>query len=189
MPVSCGLFIIAMYLNGGQPFNSWSLILTACLALCCTISASYILNDIFDISIDRINCPKRMISSGVISCRHAAIWAIVLFCIGLVVAAFCGRWFFTGILVITALLVFYDIFSKRIGLFKDILCAALMTSLYPLALTLVDAHSSPQVRSLYFSSAWLFMTCLSYQMYKDVSDSRGDIVAGSKGIAFYSSQS
>ncbi|OHB56706.1 MAG: hypothetical protein A2Y07_03570 [Planctomycetes bacterium GWF2_50_10] len=188
VPVSCGLIAITMYLNAGRPFNSWPLILTACSALCSTISAAYILNDVIDISVDRINRPSRMISSGMVSCHNAAIWAILLFCVGLVVAALCGKWFFAGILIITAMLIYYDIFSKRIGLFKDVLCAALMTSLYPLSLTLVNVHSSPQAHSLFYSSVWLFLTCLSYQMYKDSGDSKGDVAAGPKSIAFYSSQ-
>jgi len=64
--------------------------------------------------------------------------------------------------------------SKRMGLFKDVLVALLMTSLYPLAFMLTDAIETPRLNVLYIHPVWLFLSSLGYEMLKDIRDMKGD---------------
>jgi 4-hydroxybenzoate polyprenyltransferase len=95
---------------------------------------------------------------------------------GLLASTLCGWRYFAVLSVTVGGLVFYNRFSKRLGIFKDILAAALTTSLYPLALSLTDPVITPRFKSLYIFPVWLFMTGVGYEMLKDIRDIRGDNV-------------
>jgi 4-hydroxybenzoate polyprenyltransferase len=77
--------------------------------------------------------------------------------------------------IITVLgLIFYNIYSKRMGIFKDILAAALVTLLYPLAFAFTDAAQTPRLKSLFIFPIWFFLTTMGYEILKDIRDAKGD---------------
>ncbi len=174
LPMAGGLLVITLYLTGGQIQAVQTPLSRAFVSLFCVISAAYVLNDIFDVPVDTINCPRRMLPSRKVSRQVATLWSMILFLLGLLLAWFSGFPFFIGIILLTLGLVFYDLFSKRLGFCKDLLVAALMTSLYPLAFTLADGTDGPRIQTLYIHPFWLFFTALGYEMLKDVRDLPGD---------------
>ena len=174
LPLSCGLIVIVAYVTAGDFGAVDSPVTLVFLSLCSTISGAYVLNDVCDVAVDAINCPQKMLPRGMVTRKIALAWSITLFAIGIVLAYFC-RWPYVIMLAtITAGLILYDLFSKRLGIFKDVLVAVLVTSLYPLALTLARPVSGPALKSLFIFPVWLFFTAMGYEMLKDIRDFKGD---------------
>lgn len=55
-----------------------------------------------------------------------------MFAVSISLAGFVSFWFFMLVCAVTTLLIVYDLYSKRMGAFKDVLVAAMTVSLYPL---------------------------------------------------------
>jgi geranylgeranylglycerol-phosphate geranylgeranyltransferase len=184
LPLAGGFIVILSYLTGGNIDHIPEKAVLAFLSLVSVISAGYILNDVCDVEIDKINCPGRMLAAGKLRRKTALIWSIAFFTLGLVFGGFCNLLFFLAIAAIAGLLFFYDIFSKRIGVFKDIIVAVLMTSLYPLALTLTEPTQTPRLNVLFIHPVWLFLSSLGYEMLKDIRDVKGDRKINAVGLNY-----
>ncbi|MBW8014823.1 MAG: hypothetical protein FVQ82_01430 [Planctomycetes bacterium] len=185
LPLSLGMVVIVAYIVGGDLASVGYSLVKAFLALCCCISAGYVLNDVCDIAIDAINCPNRMMPAGRVSPGAALICSASLFAAGLTMASFCRWQFFLALSMISAGLIAYDLYSKRIGFLKDILVAALVTSIYPLAFTLAKPVETSVLKSLYIFPVWLFLSALSYEMLKDIRDIKGDTYGNQKPQSTY----
>jgi 4-hydroxybenzoate polyprenyltransferase len=92
----------------------------------------------------------------------------------LLAATHCPRAFLLGILAVGALVILYDLTSKRLGLGKQLLVALLMASYYPLSFALVGATTASRVPALFAFPAWLFLTAFGYETLKDIRDIAGD---------------
>ena len=188
LPMAGGFVVIVAYRLAGNFSAHLHLITLAYFAVSAVIAAGYVLNDTCDLAVDKINCPTRTLPSGLLRPETATIFSIILFLTGLTLALFCNAKFFLTLTGVAAALIFYDIYSKRISFFKDILVAALMTCLYLLAFALTDATPGPRMNSLYISPFWLFFTALGYEMLKDIRDVQGDKKFGPNSIAILSAQ-
>ncbi len=175
LPFAAGFAIIVFYLTGGNVHSILGKMFLSCFALLGVISAGYVLNDVCDVNIDRINCPNRPLAAGKLWTKTALIWSIVLLAAGVSAGAFCGFSFFISIVAVASLLVFYDVYSKKIGIFKDVLAAVLMTSLYPLAFMLTEPVQTPRLNVFLIHPVWLFLSSMGYEMLKDIRDIKGDM--------------
>ena len=174
LPLSGGLIVITAYVVGGQLHTIGPSLVLACLSLYCVLSAAYILNDVCDIRFDAINSPGRMLPGRKVSSAIALVASIALFVPGIAMAWLCGVSFFILLMLVAGGLAIYDVYSKRWGVFKNILAALLTTALYPLAFTLAEAVDTPRLKVLWIHPVWLFMTTLGYEMLKDIRDVKGD---------------
>ncbi len=174
LPFSLGFIVIVYYLTGGKIINYLDLIL-AVSVLFGVISGGYVLNDVCDIDADRINEPSKVLPSKKIKRKSAFIFSITLFFSAILISLLIFNLkFFIGIVLVISLLVFYDIFSKKLGILKEIIVAILMTSLYPLAFIFKEPVQTPRLNVLFIHPFWLFMTAMGYEMLKDVRDHKGD---------------
>ena len=113
---------------------------------------------------------------------------MVLFTTGLVIGGFCSLAFFLAMTAIAGGLIFYDLFSKRMGVFKDILVAALTSSLYPLAFTLTESAQTPRLNVLFIHPAWLFFSSFGYEILKDIRDVKGDCQVTGRTVNYCNNQ-
>ena len=181
LPLSCGLVVIAGYVAGGDFGSIGFLFIPAVGSLFLVISAGYVLNDVCDRTVDAINSPERVLPKGTIAAKAALIHSVALFAIGILLAGFCGGRFFAVLILVVFGLVIYDLYSKKMGIFKNIMAAALTVSLYPLSFALVEPVITPRLHSLYIFPVWLFLTAIGYEMLKDIRDVKGDsILNGSR---------
>ncbi|MFX1562309.1 MAG: UbiA family prenyltransferase, partial [Promethearchaeota archaeon] len=70
----------------GSPWNFTELIfvlLTATLTYFCVASAGNVVNDIYDLEVDRVNRPNRPLPSGAMTVRQAKAWTVTLLVLGL----------------------------------------------------------------------------------------------------------
>jgi geranylgeranylglycerol-phosphate geranylgeranyltransferase len=183
LPLMGGFVVIVMFQNDGDLYPVSGLLIRACLSLFLVMAAGYSLNDLCDMATDRINHPTRVLVKGDISPRYCRYLTVLCFLGSIFLAALCNLSFCLGMLLISAALIFYDLFSKRLGIFKDILVAGLVTGLYPLAYALVGPGSSARAKTLLIHPVWFFLTTVGYEMLKDIRDIKGDqATAPAKGL-------
>lgn len=106
----------------------WLLLL--CFSSLCIAAAGYIINDYFDINIDEVNKPHKMVVGKRMSRRHALLWHLNLSFLGLLIGGFVsyklGNWLVAlGNLVCVALLWFYSTSFKRQLIVGNVVISAL----------------------------------------------------------------
>jgi 4-hydroxybenzoate polyprenyltransferase len=171
------------YARGGEVAGFWRQIELSTAALALVIAAAYVLNDVWDSGVDRRAGLDRPIAAGRTSRRAGALWGGGLMAAGLALGAAC-RWEFLAALAgVAAGLVIYDLLSKRVGVGKQILVAALMTSIYPLALAEAGGAVGRRAGSLAIFPIWLFMTAFGYEVLKDLRDRTTDPPVGGRETA------
>jgi 4-hydroxybenzoate polyprenyltransferase len=160
-------------------------------------AAGYIINDYFDLNIDRINKPGRLIIGETISRRWAMLWHIVISFIGILIGFYIGlkifpseKWLI-GIanLICALLLVLYSTTFKKQLLIGNIIIS-LLTAWVIFIVTIVLKHVSPPgnvadaalsntnyLRVLKFTflyGSFAFIISLIREVIKDIEDMEGD---------------
>ena len=171
----------------------WWVLLLLILSTLCVAAGGYVINDYFDVKIDRINRPDDMIVTRVISRETAMHWFYALTTIGIVaglaVAWWARSWNLLFIyIVIPGLLWFYSASYKRMLLVGNLI-VAFISALVPLLVAILQAdylkhlyHEAlaytPIVGQLY---VWLggfalfsFLLTWSREVVKDMEDIEGD---------------
>lgn len=182
VPMALAYALTLYYARGGEMAGAWAGFGYSTAALALVIAAAYVLNDVLDLAIDRVNAADRPLPRGRISRRAAAAWAGVLLAGGLALSAGARPAFAMALAVVAAALVAYDLVSKRLGAGKPLLVAALMTSLYPLALVQAGGAAGSRAPSLAAFAAWMFLTAFGYEVLKDIRDIRGDQAAAARSF-------
>ncbi|MBM4019558.1 MAG: hypothetical protein FJ288_14770 [Planctomycetes bacterium] len=203
VPMALAYALTLYYALGGRMDGQWPGAAASTAALALVIAAAYVLNDVFDMAFDRVNAPWRPIAAGRVPRRAAAAWGAALAAAGLVLAAAAARPAFPAALAaVAAALVLYDAASKRLGAAKPLAVAALMTSIYPLALAQAGGASDgwrsftigavasalaqgggPRAAALPVFAAWMFLTAFGYEVLKDIRDIPGDRAGGAAATA------
>lgn len=174
VPMALTFMLTVYYCLGGEMVGQWGPIAAATVALMLVIAAGYVLNDVLDAAIDRVNAPQRPVAAGRVRPRIAAAWGVGLMAAGLGLSMV-GGWAFAGALAIVATaLIGYDTFSKRLGPLKQLAVAALMTSIYPLALAQAGGATGPRAWTLVVFPVWMFLGAFGYEVLKDLRDLPGD---------------
>jgi geranylgeranylglycerol-phosphate geranylgeranyltransferase len=136
-----------------------------------------VINDYFDITIDKVNKPDRALPSGQITQRGALLYAITLTLFGVAVALFINP-LCLGLATLNAvLLVLYSWKLKRTALFGNLLVGFLTGSVFLFGGAAVSAVFLP---GLLFLSAMLAIT--SREIVKDVEDLQGDKRVGASTL-------
>jgi 4-hydroxybenzoate polyprenyltransferase len=174
IPMSLAYLLTVYYARGGEMAGQWAAALASAAALAMVIAGAYVLNDVLDRAVDRINAPGRPVAAGRIAPLAAGTFAAALTLAGLGLAGLCRPALLAGIAAVAAALLIYNLLSKRLGLLKQVLCAALMTSIYPLAIAQAGGAAGPRAGSLAAFPVWLFLTAFGYELLKDIRDLGGD---------------
>ncbi|MBQ0137604.1 MAG: geranylgeranylglycerol-phosphate geranylgeranyltransferase [Bacteroidales bacterium] len=176
----------------GTVLPVWMVILLM-IAVVLIAAGGYVINDYFDIKIDRINKPDKLIVTNQISKEQAMrchqVLTILGASCGLVVAWFCR----SGSLALTILLVpgilwFYSSSYKRQFIIGNVM-VAFVAALPPLTIVMANVgllrhrfgeiiSYSPVEHDLYIwlggFSLFAFLTTLMREMMKDIQDQQGD---------------
>ncbi len=128
-----------------------------------------VINDYFDVAIDKVNKPRRALPSGRITQRDALLYAITLTLFGVAVALFINPICLGLATLNAALLVFYSWKLKRSALVGNLLVGYLTGSVFLFGGAAVSAFFLP---GMLFLSAMLAIT--SREIVKDVEDLPGD---------------
>lgn len=145
--------------------------IAAFFALSFVASATYIVNDLFDLDNDRVHRTKknRPLASGVISLPSGALAAVLLLLAGIGVAAFLPPIFWLCLALYVAVTLSYSIALKKIVLIDALVLAGLYT------LRLLLGHAATGVREsvwLLAFSIFLFFSLALVKRYVEVGDSK-----------------
>jgi 4-hydroxybenzoate polyprenyltransferase len=140
------------------------------LATVCIAAAGYIINDYYDVKIDRINKPERIVVGKSLTRRKAMMVHLYLSSLGVVLGALLGVKIGLVLLGVALLLWGYSAqFKKRpfIGNFTIALLAAAMVLVVPLQ----AGHPS---KAAWAYAVFAFLISLIREIIKDMEDVQGD---------------
>ena len=195
--VICGLSVIAGGSLGGKPLTElaglatiifsrglwnlepwqWRTILAA-LSASLILAAGNVLNDVCDVSCDRINAPDRPIPAGRVSRVTAAVFAACLAAAGILTAIPLGPAGISVAAVATILLAWYDLRLKRVPLAGNVTVA----TLGGLAFLYGGIAGYAPLRSL-LPAIFAFLYHLGRELIKDAADYPGDTAADIRTVA------
>lgn len=147
----------------------------------CTVmvaAAGYIINDYYDVKIDLINKPKRVVIGKILHRRIALVSHFVLNTLACFLAIFLGWKIFAIIGATTILMWFYSNQLKRVALLGNILIS-LLTSVAVFLPALLYGPSQP-ILLLY--ACFAFFISLIREIIKDMEDVKGDEEFGCKTL-------
>ena len=136
-----------------------------------------VINDYFDIDIDRINKPNRALPRGIITRSHALLYSIILLCLGIIASLLINPICFAIAALNSVLLLVYSWRFKRLALVGNLLVGYLAGSVFLFGGAAVFAFFIP---SVLFASA--MFAIISREIIKDVEDLRGDQYAGASTL-------
>ncbi len=154
--------------------NFWLLSLsTVCIA-----AAGYIINDYFDIKIDLVNKPERVIIGRFLKRRIAMGVHQVLNVVGCLIGLYLSKWVFLADVLAVTLLWFYSAQFKRQPLVGNIVIS-LLTALSLLVLAIYYRNNA---QMLLIYALFSFGISLIREIIKDMQDIRGDARFGCRTI-------
>jgi len=150
-----------------------SVILPVFVVMFFTIGANT-LNDYFDYEIDKINCPNRAISSGLVLRSHALILSLLSFIIGVLIALGLNKNSqLLSIGVSLPLIIAYNVKLKNYPLIGNIIVSLILAISFIYA-GLVFENTKP----LIIPALLAFGLTLIREIVKDLADIKGDKSAG-----------
>ncbi len=179
------LVLVRVLLLPGQPLPAvllaprFGLLVLAALAVA---AAGYIINDYYDVKIDAINRPTRLIVGRLLSRRHAMLAHVVLSGAGVVLAtALSGR---LGVVTLGAALLLwgYSARFKRLPLVGNISIATLTAALILLPALLPAPTPDGRLKAVWLYALAAFLLTVVREIVKDLEDMRGDAQHGCRTL-------
>ena len=152
---------------------AWFSVLLASFAAAFTLSAGNIINDIYDLGIDKVNRPERPLPSGKISKNSALILYFLFIAASLILSWFINLYAFIIVIIATILLVLYSKFLKRVLFIGNILVALLTGLVFIFGGVAVRNPSAAIIPALF-----AFLINFIREIVKDMQDVDGDKNAG-----------
>ena len=186
-------FIIDPYYPSNNPLTH-SILALVCTASVLIAAAGYIINDYFDLNIDQINKPERLIISTFISRRWAIFWHLFFSATGIIISLYISLHsnfiVFIGNTVCVLLLWLYSTTFKKQLLIGNIIIS-LLTAWVIVVLYLCMSNSfifySPGNFKLHkifrfaiLYASFAFVISLVREVVKDIEDISGDAKYGCK---------
>jgi len=153
-------------------------LLLACIVFLIT-SAGNVINDYYDIEIDRINRPQRPLPSGEVGIKAALVLAIVLFASGIILAIFTNILCLAIAIFNSAILVGYAAWLKKTTLLGNIAVSYVSGSIFLFGGAFSGIAGLIQVSPVTLIT---FLAMLSRELFKDAEDVEGDSASGASTL-------
>jgi len=175
--IVAGLTALLGYLITTGTLTVPSLLLAVIVAL--ITAGGNVINDIFDIDIDRINRPDRPLPAGKISPGAAKTYALALFLSGIVLAALTTPLCLAIALINSVILVAYAARLKRTPLIGNVAVAYLTASVFLFGGAFAGVFGLISNLSL---AAITLLATLAREVLKDAEDVEGDAAGGARTL-------
>ncbi len=171
----CAVFIGALITGYITPFSDLLLAMCSAALIC---AGGNVLNDYFDIAIDKINKPHRPLPSGAIERSHALIFASFLMASGLFLSFFITAHAVAIACGAVILLISYNAYLKR----KAGVLGNLAVSIAGALPIVYGGTAVNHLEAMLFPAAFAFLLHLGREIIKDLEDVIGDRQAKSCSI-------
>jgi geranylgeranylglycerol-phosphate geranylgeranyltransferase len=163
--------IVAAELAWGlDPFKN---VLLAALSAALITMGANVINDYYDIEIDRINKPNRPLAAGTVSKKTAFIYFISVYILAWCLAIYMNVWMFLIAFTTSILLFFYSFRLKRTVLWGN------LTVSFATAMAFVyGGVAVGHYKETFFPAAFAFLFHFGREILKDIQDMEGDKQAG-----------
>lgn len=165
--ILAGLAVIAGLIISDAPFSI--LFLYAFLAVFFISAAGMVINDYYDLKIDKINAPKRPLPSGRMSERAALFYTIFLFMAGLFFSALLNVYCFSLALFNVLLEIFYSRNFKKYFLIGNVIVSWMAASTF-----LFGALLTFNFRIVGILALLTFLVTMGREIFKSIKDLKGD---------------
>ena len=180
LPFSAAVCVIlGEFLGAGEVPGLTELILGS-LSYFFISATALILNDLFDLEIDRVNAPGRPLPSGMVTKRDVIVLSMVVALLGLICAALIGTTEFLVVLVVWVVGVAYNWRFKRTGLIGNLMVAFSVGSTFVFG-GIVVGHPTDIV--VWWFGVIAFLMDLGEEIAADAMDMEGDALIGSRSLA------
>ncbi|HEX9912111.1 MAG TPA: geranylgeranylglycerol-phosphate geranylgeranyltransferase [candidate division Zixibacteria bacterium] len=149
--------------------SSWLKLILAASSAFFISAGGYALNDYFDLEIDRINRPQRVLPEGIISPERALLCSISLFVSGFILSLFLKP---LSVVMSVAAIIFLSLYSARFK--RELLIGNITVSLI-CALTFIYGgvfSYNPEIS--YVPALFAFLFHMGRELVKDMEDLEGD---------------
>ncbi len=170
-------YFTAWFLLKADIFTDWRLLLL-CASSALIAAGGYVINDYYDVKIDLVNNPNRVVVGRSVPRRHAILLHGLLSVVGIGLAVFVSWWIVAINIFSVSLLWFYSNLLKRLP-FVGNFAVALLTGLSIGVLNILYDVFNPLV--IVYAVFAFFMT-LVREIIKDMEDLKGDNTYGCKTI-------
>ncbi len=176
-------YVARVYLVGGSRLTLWTVLTDVHLFLLslstvCIAAAGYIINDYFDIKIDIVNKPERVVIGRYLKRRVAIGAHQFLNVLGCLIGLYLSRWVFVLDVVSVSLLWFYSAYFKRQP-FVGNLIVSFLTALSLIVLALYYRQNTDLILGY---ATFSFCLTLVREIIKDMEDVKGDARFGCRTI-------
>jgi len=175
--IAAGLAAVVAYLIATGTLIPAVLLLFVVVAL--ITAAGNVINDYFDVEIDRVNRPDRPIPSGQIRLSAARAYAVTLFLAGILVCLLTNDLCIAIVVINSFLLIGYAARLKRTPLFGNITVSYLAASMFLFGGALGGLSGLLHVMPFAFMT---FFAMLARELVKDAEDVEGDRASGAVTI-------
>jgi len=179
------LVLVRVLLLPGQPLRAvllaprFGLLVLAALLVA---AAGYIINDYYDVKIDAINRPARLVVGRLLRRRHAMLAHVVLSGVGVVLATALS-WHLGAVTLGAALLLWgYSARFKRLPLVGNVSIATLTGALILLPALLPLATPEGRLKAVWLYALAAFLLTAVREIVKDLEDMRGDAQHGCRTL-------
>jgi len=148
-------------------------VLLAALTASLTLSAGNIINDIFDVEIDKLSHPGRPLVSGAISINESFVLYVTIQLISLLLSFFISNANFFINLLAAWVLFFYSWEIKKIVLLKNIVVSGLTGLVF-----LYGGVAAGSYKYAIIPALFAFLINMTREIVKDMEDSEGDAHRG-----------
>ena len=151
-------------------------VLLAGIAAFLITSAGNILNDYFDVEIDKINKPERPIPSNKITRSDALMLSLALFLVGNALSKYINFYCLIIAAINTMVLIIYSKYSKKLLLISNLGISYLVASVFPFGALAVgiDPFQLREIRIPVIITICAFLMTFSREIIKDIEDIEGD---------------
>jgi geranylgeranylglycerol-phosphate geranylgeranyltransferase len=180
LPISAGLCVVLGQFLALDGIPGLREVLLGFFAIFAISATALILNDYFDVEIDRINAPGRPLPSGQVTKRDALLLSVVVAILGLLASAMLGVIALLTAAAVWIVGVLYNWRFKRAGLAGNLMVS------FSVGMTFVFGGISvgqPASMLAWWFGAIAFLLDLGEEIAADAMDAEGDRLSGSRSLA------
>jgi geranylgeranylglycerol-phosphate geranylgeranyltransferase len=180
LPLTAGLCVVLGQLLALGVVPPWPTMAIGFASIFCISATALILNDVFDLEVDRVNAPNRPLPSGVVTPRQAIVLSMVVAASGLALSALLSPVALVTAFVVWVIGVLYNWRFKRSGLAGNLMVA------FSVGMTFVFGGISVGRTDewlVWWFGAIAFLLDLGEEIAADAMDAEGDRLIGSRSLA------